>query len=65
VSVEIDYFLPQLPIKTRHHGNNENENGHPEEDSQDGDERNDGEKSALRFQIAQRQEKAEWQAQSG
>ena len=64
MSVEIDYFLPQLPVKTCHHGNNENENGNAEEDPKHGDERDNGEKSALWFQIAQRQEKAEWQAQS-
>jgi hypothetical protein len=63
VRVEINYLLPQLTIETGHYRNHENQHGHAERDADDRDQSDDGEKCAFRFEITQRQEKAERQFQ--
>src|SRR5262249_23587480 len=59
VRVEVNHFLTQLAIEARHDRNDEDEDGHAQGDPEDGDERNDGYESALRFQVAEREEETE------
>ena len=61
--VEINYLLPQLAIETGHHRDHKNEHRHAERHADDRDQSDDGEECALRFQITQRQKKAERQFQ--
>src|SRR5207244_8751671 len=63
VRVEINYLLPQLTIETGHYRNHENQHSHAERDAHNRDQSDDGEKCAFRFEITQRQEKAERQFQ--
>src|SRR6266850_2208003 len=57
VRIEIDDFLTQLPIESGHDRNHKDQHGHAELNADDRDQRDDGKKCALRFQIPQRQEK--------
>ena len=63
VRVEVDHFLLQFAIESGHDRDDKNEHGHTERHADDGDERDDGKERALRFQIAQREKKAERQFQ--
>ena len=63
VRVEVDHFLAQLAIESGHDRDDQNEHGHTERHAEDGDERDDRKKRALRFQVAKREEKAERQFQ--
>ena len=63
VGIEIDHLLPQFAIESGHDGDHEDEHGHAEHHAADGDEGDDGKKSALRFEITKREEKTERQFQ--
>src|ERR1700730_4904297 len=63
VSVEIDDLLPQLAIEAGHDRDHKNEDGDAEGDPDDRDQRDDGKKRALRFEITEREKKAERQFQ--
>ena len=65
VRVEIDHFLAQLTIEPGHDRDHENQHRHAEHDAENGDQCDDREKRALRFQIAQREEKTKRQFQFG
>jgi hypothetical protein len=64
VGVEIDDLLPQFSVESRHHRNHQDQHGDAERDAENGDQRDDGKKGAFRFEITQRQEKAERQFQA-
>ena len=59
VRVEVDHFPAQLAIEARHDRNDEDEDGHAQGDPEDRDERNDGNESALRSQVAEREKETE------
>src|SRR5205085_8807924 len=63
VRVEINDLLPKLAIETGHHRDHQNQHRHAERNADDGDQGDDGEECAFRFEITQRQEKAERQFQ--
>ena len=63
VRVEIDDLLPQLAIEPGHNRNHQNEHSHAERHTDDRDQGDNGEKSALRFEITEREKKAERQFQ--
>src|SRR6202011_1847887 len=63
MGVEIDDLLPQLTIEPSHYRNDENQHSDAERDAQNRDQRDDGKEGAFRFEITQRQEKAERQFQ--
>jgi hypothetical protein len=51
----------EFSFKAGHHRDNDNEYADPEDDAQNGNQRDDREKSALRLQVAQREKAGEWQ----
>ena len=61
----IDHLLPQLSIEAGHDRDNENEHGHTQRHPENRNEGDDRNKSALRLQIAQREEETERQFQIG
>src|SRR5205823_4217927 len=61
--VKIDYLLSQLAIEAGHNRDHENEHSHAERYPKNRDECDNGEKRAFRFEITQREEKAERQFQ--
>ena len=63
VRVEVDHFLPQLAIESGHDRDDKNEHSDAEHHAHHRDERDDGKERALRFEIAQREEKTERQFQ--
>ena len=63
VGVKIDYFLPQLAIKTGHNRNHEDKHHHAEHYANDRDQCDDRQKCALRLQVPERQEKTKRQFQ--
>ncbi|MEY2541204.1 MAG: hypothetical protein QOI22_806, partial [Verrucomicrobiota bacterium] len=63
VGVEINDLLPQLAVETGHHRDDKNQNGHAERNPDDRDQGDYGEECAFRFEITQRQKKAERQFQ--
>jgi len=63
VRVEINDLLSQLAIETGHHRDHENQHRYTERHADDRDQRDNGKKSAFRFEITQRQKKTERQFQ--
>ena len=56
VRIEIDHLLPQFAVEARHHRDDKNEDRDTERHTDDGNERDDRDEGALRFQIAKREE---------
>ena len=63
VRIEIDHLLPKFAIEPGHDRDDENQDRDAERDAENRDQRDDGKKRALRFQIPQRQEKTKRQFQ--
>ena len=59
VRVELHHLLSQLAIETSHDRDNQDEYRHAQGHPQNGDERDDGNKRPLRFEVTEREEEAE------